>query len=65
MTTTTMGAVAAAPLVNRIAPPAEVILIGGVSLLFAAAIAIVGTRKRRAPGEALGTLATFPVPERR
>lgn len=47
-TATMMGAVAAAPLVNRIAPPQEVILTGGLALLAASAIALIGTRGRRA-----------------
>jgi Family of unknown function (DUF5317)/Major Facilitator Superfamily len=42
-TTTMMGAVAAAPLVNRLASPHTVIMIGGIALLVSAAVALVGT----------------------
>jgi Na+/melibiose symporter-like transporter len=45
MTTTMMGAVAAAPLVNRIALPREVILVAGASMLLASVIAVLGTRR--------------------
>jgi predicted permease len=44
MTTTMMGAVAAAPLVNKLGPPREVIFVAGVALLGASVIALVGTR---------------------
>lgn len=50
MTATMMGAVAAAPLVNRIAPPREVIIAAGLVLLAPSALALVGTRR---PPEAL------------
>lgn len=43
-TTTMMGAVAAAPLVNRIASPQAVILVASFGLLIAAAFALLGTR---------------------
>jgi MFS family permease len=46
-TTTMLGAVAAAPLVERIAPPQEAILVAGLTLLIASTIAILGTRARR------------------
>jgi hypothetical protein len=46
-TTTMMGAVAAAPLVNRIASPQVVILIAGLGLLVAAAFALAGTKVAR------------------
>jgi Family of unknown function (DUF5317)/Major Facilitator Superfamily len=46
-TATMMGAVAAAPLVNRIAPPQQVILAGGLALLAASAIALLGSGSRR------------------
>jgi hypothetical protein len=45
MTTTMIGAVAVAPLVNRVAPPQDVILFGGLFLLASAAVALVGTRR--------------------
>jgi MFS family permease len=44
MTTTMMGAVAAAPLVNRLGAPREVLLAAGLALLGSSAIALVGTR---------------------
>jgi MFS family permease len=46
MTATMMGAVAAAPLVNRIAPPREVIIAAGLVLLVPSVVALVGTRSR-------------------
>jgi MFS family permease len=49
MTTTMMGAVAAAPLVNKLGPPREVIFIAGVALLGASVIALVGTRRQQEP----------------
>lgn len=46
MTTTMMGAVAAAPLVNRLGPPREVILVAGIALFAGGAIALVGLGRR-------------------
>jgi MFS family permease len=46
MTTTMMGAVAAAPLVNRLGAPREVILVAGLALLAASLVALAGTRGR-------------------
>jgi hypothetical protein len=43
MATTMMGAVVAAPLMNRIGTPQTVILLAGVTTLAAAAITLVGT----------------------
>jgi len=45
-TTTMMGAVAAAPLVNRVASPRVVILIAALGLFTAALVALAGTRVR-------------------
>jgi hypothetical protein len=45
MTTTMMGAVAAAPLVNRLAAPQGVILFAGLFLFLAASVALVGSRR--------------------
>ncbi len=47
MTTTMMGAVAVAPLVNRLGPPREVVLGGGVTLLAASVFAFLGARRGR------------------
>lgn len=47
MTTTMMGALAAAPIVNRIAMPQEVIVFAGLALAASSAIALFGTRRRR------------------
>jgi hypothetical protein len=44
MTTTMMGAVAAAPLVNRLGAPSEVILAGGLALFVSSVIALAGSR---------------------
>lgn len=53
MTTTMMGAIAAAPIVNRIAMPQEVIVFAGFALAASSAIALLGTRPhRRAAAEA-------------
>lgn len=73
-TTTMLGAVAAAPLVERIAPPQEAILAAGLALLVASSIAILGTRVRREgaePGETEaedsafvpGRAAVSPLPD--
>ena len=43
-TTTMMGAVAAAPLVNRVAPPETVILVAATGLFVAGIVALAGTR---------------------
>lgn len=45
MTTTMMGAVAAAPLVNRVAPPEAAIAVGAAVLAAAGAVALAGTRR--------------------
>jgi Family of unknown function (DUF5317)/Major Facilitator Superfamily len=45
MTTTMMGAVAAAPLVNRLGAPREVVLLAGVALLAASVFALLGARR--------------------
>ena len=50
ITTTMMGAVAAAPLLNSIGRPHSVILFGALFLLAASAVALAGSR--RAPGAA-------------
>jgi hypothetical protein len=55
MTTTMMGAVAAAPLLNSLAPPHDVVLFGGVFLLVASAVALVGSRR---------SVAAVPLPAR-
>ncbi|HEX2504909.1 MAG TPA: MFS transporter [Gaiellaceae bacterium] len=47
MTTTMMGAVAVAPLVNRLGPPREVVLGAGVTLLGGSAFAFLGARRGR------------------
>jgi Na+/melibiose symporter-like transporter len=47
MTTTMMSAVAAAPLINRLAMAQEVILFAGLALVAGSAIALFGTRSRR------------------
>ena len=47
MTTTMMGAVAAAPIVNRLGPPREVVFAAGVALLGASVLALLGTHSRR------------------
>jgi MFS family permease len=60
MTTTMMGAVAAAPLVNRLGPPREVIFAAGVALLGASVIALVGSR-RTAPRVEPTAEAASPV----
>lgn len=62
MTTTMMGAVAAAPLVNRLGPPREVIFIAGVALLGASVIALVGTRPPQKPAfDVVGPVADPPT----
>lgn len=48
-TTTMMGAVAAAPLVNRVAEPRVVILVAAIGLLVAAVVALLGTRGAASP----------------
>lgn len=48
MTTTMMGAVAVAPLVNMVGPPRQVLLVGGATLLAASAFAFFGARRSRA-----------------
>ena len=51
--TTMMGAVAAAPLVNHLAAPHRVVLVAGIGLLAASAVALAGTRgPRPAPVQA-------------
>jgi MFS family permease len=62
MTTTMMGAVAAAPLVNRLGAPREVILAAGLALLAASAIALVGTRGGRQASESSARLDVVLVP---
>jgi MFS family permease len=59
MAMTMMGAVVIAPIVNRIAPPGEVILVAGLTLLGAAAITLVGTRAHGVQG---GDEATAGAP---
>lgn len=49
MTTTMMGAVAAAPIVNRLGPPREIILVAGLALLASSVAALLGTRPPRKP----------------
>ncbi|MGH2994680.1 MAG: MFS transporter [Gaiellaceae bacterium] len=54
MTTTMMGAVAAAPLVNRLAPPREIVILAGLALVVASSVALVGSirgKAREAPEE--------------
>jgi Na+/melibiose symporter-like transporter len=53
MRITMMAAVAAAPILNRIAPPQDVILVAASGLLLASAVALVGTR---------GSLSASPGP---
>jgi hypothetical protein len=48
-TTTMMGAVAAAPLVNRLATPQTVIIVAATGLLVASVVALAGTRAKRDP----------------
>ena len=51
MTTTMMGAVAAAPIVNGLGAPREVILVAGLALLGAAVVALIGTWRRSEAAE--------------
>jgi hypothetical protein len=44
MRTTMMTAVAAAPILNRISTPQDVILVAATGVLLASAVALVGTR---------------------
>jgi Na+/melibiose symporter-like transporter len=62
MTTTMMGAVAVAPLVNRIGPPREVVLAAGVTLLAGSVFAFLGARRRAGSADE-GTDLVEPLTE--